>query len=163
VYGDMGDVLMVQGLPVCYTAQGVLRALHRLGAHLRVPRMLLRYSPSEEETAHEEAVAQAALVRVASLCYDSTRSPDLTSSHAEDVPMSAPQSRLTTANLADAIDAWYAATTDGATTVITLPDAPAIYLTHQPHAQVRWRTAGRKGLTMPLTEARERLAMVLGR
>ena len=48
-------------------------------------------------------------------------------------------------------------------TVITLPDAPAIYLTHQPHAQVRWRTAGRKGLTMPLTEARQRLAMVLGR
>ena len=122
-----------------------------------------RYSPSEEETAHEEAVAQAALVRVASLCYDSTPSPDLTLSHAEDVPMSAQQSRLTTAHLADAIDAWYAATTDGATTVITLPDAPAIYLTHQPHAQVRWRTAGRKGLTMPVTEARARLAMVLGR
>jgi len=77
--------------------------------------------------------------------------------------MSAQQSRLTSAHLVDAIDAWYAATTDGATTVITLPDAPAIYLTHQPHAQVRWRTAGRKGLTMPLTEARARLAMVLGR
>jgi len=77
--------------------------------------------------------------------------------------MSAQPSRLTTANLADTIDAWYAATTDGDITVITLPDAPAIYLTHQPHAQVRWRTAGRKGLTMPLTEARERLAMVLGR
>ena len=77
--------------------------------------------------------------------------------------MSAQQSRLTTANLADAIDAWYAATTDGAITVITLPDAPAIYLTHQPHAQVRWRTAGRKGLTLPLPEARARLAMVLGR
>ena len=77
--------------------------------------------------------------------------------------MSAQPSRLTTANLADTIDAWYAATTDGDITVITLPDAPAIYLTHQPHAQVRWQTAGRKGLTMPLTEARQRLAMVLGR
>ena len=80
--------------------------------------MPLRYRPSEEETAREEAVAQAALVRVASLCYDSTPSPDLTLSHAEDVPMSAQQSRLTTANLADTIDAWYAATTDGAITVI---------------------------------------------
>jgi len=76
--------------------------------------------------------------------------------------MSAQWSQLTTATLAGAIDAWYAATTNGDTTVITLPDAPAIYLTHQPHAQVRWRTAGRKGLTMPLTDARERLAMVLG-
>jgi len=47
--------------------QEVLRVLHRLGAHLRVPRMPLRDSPSEEETAHEEAVAQAALVRVAML------------------------------------------------------------------------------------------------
>jgi len=76
--------------------------------------------------------------------------------------MSAQRSQLTTANLADAIDTWYAATTDGDTVVITLPDTPAIYLTHQPHEQVRWRTAGRKGLTIPLPDARERLAMVLG-
>ena len=82
---------------------------------------------------------------------------------AEEVSMDAQRSQLTPATLAGAIDAWYAATTDGDTTVITLPEAPAIYLTHQPHAQVRWRTAGCKGLTMPLTEARARLAMVLGR
>ena len=82
---------------------------------------------------------------------------------AEEVSMDAQRSQLTRATLAGAIDAWYAATTDGDTTVITLPEAPAIYLTHQPHAQVRWRTAGRKGLTMPLTEARARLAMILGR
>ena len=75
--------------------------------------------------------------------------------------MSTQSSQLTTANRAGALDAWYAATTDGDTTVITLPDAPAIYLTHQPREQVRWRTAGRKGLTIPLTDARERLAMVL--
>jgi len=67
-----------------------------------------------------------------------------------------------TASLAGAIDAWYAATTDGAPAVLTLPDAPAIYLTHQPHEQVRWRTEGRKGLTIPLADTRERLAMVLG-
>ena len=76
--------------------------------------------------------------------------------------MDAQRSQLTPATLAGALDAWYAATTDGDTAVITLPDAPAIYLTHQPHAQVRWRTEGRKGLTIPLADARERLAMVLG-
>ena len=76
--------------------------------------------------------------------------------------MSTQRFDLITARLAGAIDAWYNTTTDGDTAVITLPDAPAIYLTHQPHAQVRWRTAGRKGLTIPLTDARERLAMVLG-
>ena len=68
-----------------------------------------------------------------------------------------------TASLAGAIDAWYNATiVDGDTAIITLPDAPAIYLIHQPHAQVRWRTEGRKGLTIPLEDARERLVMVLG-
>ena len=76
--------------------------------------------------------------------------------------MDAQRSQLTPATLAGAIDAWYAAITDGDTAVITLPDAPAIYLTHQPHEQVRWRTEGRKGLTIPLADARERLAMVLG-
>ena len=76
--------------------------------------------------------------------------------------MSAQRFQRTVTNLASAIDAWYTATPDGATAVITLPDAPAIYLTHQPHAQVRCRTEGRKGLTIPLTDARERLAMVLG-
>jgi len=70
---------------------------------------------------------------------------------------------LTTASLAGAIDAWYASATDGDTAVITIPDAPAIYLVHQPHEQVRWRTQGRKGLTISLADARERLAMVLGR
>jgi len=76
--------------------------------------------------------------------------------------MSAQHPQPMTASLASAIDAWYAATTDGDTTIITLPDAPAISLTHQPHEQVRWRTEGRKGLTIPLADARERLAMVLG-
>ena len=67
-----------------------------------------------------------------------------------------------TASLAGAIDAWYNVTIDGDTAIITLPDAPAISLIHQPHEQVRWRTEGRKGLTIPLKDARERLAMVLG-
>ena len=77
--------------------------------------------------------------------------------------MSAQRSELITTSHAGAIDAWYNATRDGDTAVITLPDAPAIYLIHQPHARVRWRTEGRKGLTIPLEDARERLAMVLGR
>ena len=76
--------------------------------------------------------------------------------------MSAQRSKRITASHTGAIDAWYNATRDGDTAVITLPDAPAIYLIHQPHAQVRWRTEGRKGLTIPLEDARERLAMVLG-
>ena len=76
--------------------------------------------------------------------------------------MSAQRSELITASHAGAIDAWYNATLDGDTAIITLPDAPAISLIHQPHAQVRWRTEGRKGLTIPLKDARERLAMVLG-
>ena len=77
--------------------------------------------------------------------------------------MSAQRSELITASHAGAIDAWYNTTRDGDTAVITLPDAPAIYLIHQPHARVRWRTEGRKGLTIPLEDARERLAMVLER
>ena len=76
--------------------------------------------------------------------------------------MSAQRSARITASLADTLDAWYHATSDGDTAVITLPDAPAIYLLHQPHEQVRWRTEGRKGLTIPLEDARKRLAMVLG-
>ena len=76
--------------------------------------------------------------------------------------MSAQHSKPMTASLAGAINTWYAATTDGDTAVITLPDAPAISLTHHPYAQVRWRTEGRKGLTIPLADARERLARVLG-
>src|SRR5262245_37875533 len=88
--------------------------------------------------------------------------PDWASPQAEDLSMSAQHPQPMTASLASAIAAWYAATTDGDTTIITLPDAPAISLTHQPHEQVRWRTEGRKGLTIPLADARERLAMVLG-
>jgi len=76
--------------------------------------------------------------------------------------MSAQRSELITASLAGALDAWYNATIDGDTAVITLPDAPAIYLIHQPHEQVHWQTEGRKGLTISLEDARERLAMVLG-
>jgi len=51
--------------------------------------------------------------------------------------MSAQRFELITASLAGAIDAWYNATIDGDTAIITLPDAPAIYLIHQPHEQVR--------------------------
>jgi len=76
--------------------------------------------------------------------------------------MSAQRSEVITARRAGAIDAWYHATIDGDTAVILLPDAPAIYLIHQPHEQVRWRTEGRKGLTIALEDARERLAMVQG-
>jgi len=60
------------------------------------------------------------------------------------------------------VDAWYFSSSDGERAVVTLPNTPAIYLTHMPHQQVRWRTEGRKGLTIPLEDARERMAMVLG-
>jgi len=67
-----------------------------------------------------------------------------------------------TAGACRMVDAWYSVSRNSDSAVITLPDAPAIYLTHQPHEQVRWRTEGRKGLTIPLEDARERLAMVIG-
>jgi hypothetical protein len=60
------------------------------------------------------------------------------------------------------VDAWYYSSRNGDSAAITLPGAPAIYLIHMPHGQVRWRTEGRKGLTIPLADARERLAMVAG-
>src|SRR5262249_14520210 len=89
--------------------------------------------------------------------------PDCALSHAEDVAMTAPPSPREAEGIGRLVDAWYSASRIGDTTVLTLPDAPAIYLTHQPREQVRWRTEGRKGLTLPLADARERLAMVLGR
>jgi len=61
------------------------------------------------------------------------------------------------------VDTWYATTADGDTVVITLPDAPAIWLIHRPHAQVYWQTEGGKGLTLSLADARQRLAMVQAR
>src|SRR5262249_57135172 len=89
--------------------------------------------------------------------------PDGAASHAEEVSMTAHQSPREAASIGRLVDAWYSASRIGETTVLALPNAPAIYLTHQPRAQVRWRTEGRKGLTIPLADARERLAMVLGR
>jgi hypothetical protein len=60
------------------------------------------------------------------------------------------------------VDAWYFSSRDGDSAVVTLPNTPTIYLTHMPYQKVRWRTEGRKGLTIPLEDARERMAMVLG-
>ena len=60
------------------------------------------------------------------------------------------------------VDALYFSSSDGDSAVVTCPNTPAIYLTHLPHQQVRWRTEGRKGLTIPLEDARERMAMVFG-
>ena len=60
------------------------------------------------------------------------------------------------------MDTWYATTTDGDTAMIVLPDAPAIWLVHRPHAQVYWQTEGRRGLTLSLVNAHQRLTMVQG-
>ena len=116
-------------------------------------------------------------MHVAPLCYDSapsqilpggaTRaacdlvSSSLCSSRAEDGPLRAQRSPHAD-SVARMVDAWYFSSSDGERAVVTLPHTPAIYLTHMPHQQVRWRTEGRKGLTIPLEDARERMAMVLG-
>ena len=76
--------------------------------------------------------------------------------------MSAQQSPHEADSVGRMVDAWYFSSRDGDSAVVTLPNTPAIYLTHMPHQQVRWRTEGRKGLTIPLEDARERMAMVLG-
>jgi len=76
--------------------------------------------------------------------------------------MSAQQSPHEADSVGRMVDAWYFSSRDGESAVVTLPNTPAIYLTHMPHQQVRWRTEGRKGLTIPLEDARERMAMVLG-
>ena len=68
----------------------------------------------------------------------------------------------TAAHITHTVDTWYATTTDGDTALIALPDTPTIWLVHQPHAHVYWRTAGRRGLTLSLADARQRLAMVQG-
>jgi hypothetical protein len=68
----------------------------------------------------------------------------------------------TTAKVAQAVDTWYATTTDGDTAMIALPDTPALWLVHRPHDQVYWQTEGRSGLTLSLVNARQRLAMVQG-
>jgi|GraSoiStandDraft_55_1057291.scaffolds.fasta_scaffold321476_2 hypothetical protein len=68
--------------------------------------------------------------------------------------------QLTAAGGARTVDTWYATTTDGDTAVLALPDAPPIWLIHRPHAQVYWQTEGRRGLTLSLADARQRLAMV---
>jgi len=66
----------------------------------------------------------------------------------------------TAARVTQTVDTWYATTTDGDTAVLALPDAPPIWLIHRPHAQVYWQTEGRRGLTLSLAAARQRLAMV---
>ena len=53
----------------------------------------------------------------------------------EDSTMAMQRYTLTTAGGARTVDTWYDTTTDGDTAVITLPDAPAIWLIHRPHAQ----------------------------
>ena len=68
--------------------------------------------------------------------------------------------QLTAAGGTRAVDTWYVTTTDGDTAVLALPDAPAIWLVHRPHEQVYWRTEGRRGLTVSLAAACQRLAMV---
>jgi len=76
--------------------------------------------------------------------------------------MSAQQSPHEADSVGRMVDVWYFSSRDGDSAVVTLPNTPTIYLTHMPHQQVRWRTEGRKGLTIPLEDARERMAMVLG-
>jgi len=76
--------------------------------------------------------------------------------------MTEPRSQCTAAGVVQTVDTWYATTTDGDTVVLALPDAPAIWLVHRPHAQVYWQTEGRRGLTLSLVNARQRLAMVQG-
>ena len=68
----------------------------------------------------------------------------------------------TAASVAQAVDTWYATTREGDTAIITLPDTPVIWLVHRPHTHVYWRTAGRRGLTLSLADAYQRLAMVQG-
>jgi hypothetical protein len=80
--------------------------------------------------------------------------------HAEDVVMTEHRLPHTAARVAQAVDAWYATTIDGDTAMIALPDTPAIWLVHRPHEHVYWRTEGRRGLTLSLADARQRLAMV---
>ena len=74
--------------------------------------------------------------------------------------MAMQRSQRTVAGGARTVDTWYATTTDGDTAVVALPDAPPIWLIHRPHAQVYWQTEGRRGLTLSLADARQRLAMV---
>jgi hypothetical protein len=67
---------------------------------------------------------------------------------------------LTTASGTRAVDIWYDTTTNGDKAVIVLPNAPAVWLVHQPRAQVYWWTTGERGLTVSLADAHQRLAMV---
>ena len=76
--------------------------------------------------------------------------------------MTEPRSPCTAARVAQAVDTWYAPTTDGHTVVLALPNAPIIRLVHRPHDQVYRQTAGRRGLTRSLRKARHRLALVQG-
>ena len=78
----------------------------------------------------------------------------------EESAMAMQRSQRTAAGGARTVDTWYATTTDGDTAVLALPDAPPIWLIHRPHAQVYWQTEGRRGLTLSLAAARQRLAMV---
>jgi len=68
--------------------------------------------------------------------------------------------QLTTTSGPRAVDSWHATTTDGDLAVIALPDAPAVWLVHQPRAYVYWWTIGERGLTVSPAEAHERLAMM---
>jgi hypothetical protein len=76
--------------------------------------------------------------------------------------MAVQRSQLTAAHGPCAVDTWYATTTEGDTAIIALPDTPTVWLVHRPHAQVYWWTTGRRGLTVSLADARQRLALVQG-
>ena len=75
--------------------------------------------------------------------------------------MTEPWLQRTAAGVAQAVDTWYATTTDGDTVMVALPNAPAIWLVHRPHEHVYWQTEGRRGLTLSLVNVRQRLVMVL--
>ena len=63
----------------------------------------------------------------------------------EESTMAVQRYQLTAAGGARTVDTWYNTTTDGDTAVIALPDAPAVWLIHRPHAQVYWQRSTRHG------------------
>ena len=74
--------------------------------------------------------------------------------------MAVRQHQRTADGVTSAVATWYECATNGDTAVIALPVSPTLWLVHRPDAQVYWWTAGRKGLTVSLEDARQRLTMV---
>ncbi len=54
---------------------------------------------------------------------------------------------------------WYDKATMGETVVIALPAYPSVQLTRRPNECVYWCTAGSRGMTVSLEDARQRLGM----